>query len=149
MTVLEASSHLYTWFSENESFNMKDDFIKIIAITESPNRDRAAFLGALKEFEVGDLVQLVEGKRTTAMETDEVYWVLKKPFYSYSQSISISSELCLTISEIVNGFCNKIGDNTEKCNPMNVQEADIQNLILIANILLSEKKDIDSNGELD
>jgi len=48
MTVLDATAELYSWFSENDCFSLENDFIKVIPITENPNRDRAAFLCALK-----------------------------------------------------------------------------------------------------
>ena len=55
MTVFESTGNLYEWFSENDSFNMEEDFSKIVLVTDHPKRDRAAFLSALKQLEIWSL----------------------------------------------------------------------------------------------
>jgi hypothetical protein len=142
MTVLEASNELYSWFSENDTFCLDKDFIKVIAITETPEEDKAAFLCALKDFEKSKLILSSEINSTE-------YWILNKKFYSYAQNVQINPELALALAGIINKFCEVIGDSTDLCDPANVEEKDIKNLIYITNVLVSEKKGVDSEQELD
>lgn len=142
MTVLEASSELYSWFSEHDTFCLDSDFIKVIAITESPEEDKAAFLCALRDFEKSKLILSSKINGTK-------YWILNKKFYSYTQNVQINPELALTLARIINKFCEVMGDTTDLCDPANVEEKDIKHLIYIANVLVAEKNGVDSEQELD
>ena len=139
MTILEASGHLYQWFSKNDSFSLEKDFMNVISITETPVRDRATFLCALKDFEVNNLVSSskIEGEK---------YWILNKPFSSYVQSVTITPELALTVSEIINKFCEIIDNDAETCDPSSMTEDDIKNLVYITNAMFTQK-DVDSKKE--
>ena len=142
MNVLQASGELYNWFSENDSFCMDEDFMKIIPITEHPKRDRAAVFSALSDLEESKLIASseVDGKQ---------YWIIRKNFLSYNQSVEITPELSLSLAKIINKFCELTGEETEYCDPVNIEEKDLKNLIYIANILLTDKKELDSKTELD
>jgi hypothetical protein len=143
MTIIEASGHLYTWFSENDSFSIEKDFMKVIPITESPKRDRIAFKCALEGFEENDILK-------SGIDEDGVkHWILKKSFASFSQSVSLAPELALTISDVINKFREMLNMEDDYCDPTNIEEKDIANLIYITNILVSKKNNIDSNGELE
>ena len=143
MTVLEASGHLYNWFSENHSFSLEKDFIKIVTITEHPSRDRAAFLCALSDFEKGEMIK-------KARVGDEEYWVLQRSFLMYPQTISISSDTSLIMSTVINKFCEIIGNDKDMCNPAEISEEDIKNLLYICNYLTKDtEKDVDLNQELE
>ena len=48
MTVIDATGKLFEWFSEHDSFELEKDFMKIMEVVESPERDKAAFLAALE-----------------------------------------------------------------------------------------------------
>ena len=138
MTILEASGHLYRWFSENNSFSLEKDFIKIITITEEPNRDKATFLCALKGLKEMDLID-VEFSPDDHLQ----YWILKKSFVSFEQSVSISPDLAITISDIINKFCEVTDNNIDLCDPIKIEEKDLQNLIYIANVLVADEKEHD------
>tara|TARA_Y100000310_G_C20525116_1_gene735600 strand:- start:383 stop:814 length:432 start_codon:yes stop_codon:yes gene_type:complete len=143
MTILEASGILYQWFSENDSFSMKDDFIKLIPITETPNRDKASVLAALSDLEEALLLK-------SCVYEENRYWTLKKSFSSFEQSVSISPEVALTISIMVNKFCELMDNESEQCDPVNLQERDIKSLLYLANFFVSQQdKNLDmSEGEL-
>jgi len=138
MTILEAVGQLYTWYIENDSFNMEEDFTKIIVVTDHPNRDRAAFSQALEDLREAHMVndREIGGK---------VYWVLKKPFSAFSQTIDISPDLAVTVAGIVNKFCDMTDNNTDICDPLNITEGDFRKVIYIANLML--QKDIDEEEE--
>ena len=124
MTTLEATGHLFDWFSEKDSFQIEKDFIKIISITESPERDKVAFLTALETLETNGLL------RSAEYEGDK-YWVLSKAYNSYEQTVALSPITALEITRIINSFCDITGMKGEKCNPSELEERDISNLIFI------------------
>ena len=134
MTILEASGHLYEWFSENDAFSMENDFMKIITITEEPDRDRVAFACALKQFEEIGLVS-----NDFSSNDHRQYWVLNKSFLSFEQSVKVSPELALTISNIINKFCEVTDNEFDLCDPAKIEEKDLNNLIYITNVLVSSK----------
>ncbi len=143
MTILEASGYLYKWFQENDSFSIDKDFKKIIMITEEPNRDRVAFELALNQL---DEMGMIKGEFSG--QDHLKYWVLNKSFLSYEQNLSISPDLALTISDIINKFCENTNNTKDLCDPANLEQKDIENLIYICNILISDKKDLDSETEI-
>jgi hypothetical protein len=143
MTILEASGHLYNWFRENDSFSLEQDFMKIITITEEPDRDKVAFKCALKNLEEMDMI-----KEDFSPDDHGQYWVLKKSFLTYEQSVAVSPDLAITISDIINKFCETTGNTVDICDPASINEKDLQNLIYIANVLVGEKKNVDSELEI-
>ena len=143
MTILEASGHLYKWFRENDSFSLEKDFMKIITITEEPNRDRVAFKCALKRLEEMNMIKSEWGP-----EDHLQYWVLEKSFLTYEQNVTVSPELAITISDIINKFCEVTSNQIDVCDPSQIEEKDLNNLIYIANILVADKKEIDSGSDI-
>tara|TARA_Y100000004_G_scaffold118639_2_gene133341 strand:+ start:458 stop:874 length:417 start_codon:yes stop_codon:yes gene_type:complete len=135
MTILEASGHLYNWFRDNDSFCLEEDFMKIITITEEPDRDRATFLCALKKLEGMNMIS-----NEFSPLNHKQYWVLQKAFLTYEQSVSVSPDLALTISDIINKYCETTGNTVDVCDPAEIKEQDLKNLIYVANILVSEKE---------
>lgn len=138
MTSLDASTQLYKWFIENDSFCLIEDFIRIVTISNTPERDKAAFRAALKEFEKAEIVSL-------NVVNNVEYWVLKKAFSSFNQNVPVSPELALTISTIINKFCTITKNTNDICDPLSLEEKDIKNLIFISNLML--QKNIDSGKE--
>ena len=134
MTILEASGHLYNWFRDNDSFCLEEDFIKIITITEEPDRDRATLLCALKKLEGMNMIS-----NEFSPLNHKQYWVLQKSFLTYEQSVSVSPDLAITISDIINKYCETTGNTVDVCDPTEIKEQDLKNLIYVANILVSEK----------
>ena len=134
MTILEASGHLYNWFRDNDSFCLEEDFMKIITITEEPDRDRATFLCALIKLE-----GMIMISNEFSPLNHKQYWVLQKAFLTYEQSVSVSPDLAITISDIINKYCETTGNTVDVCDPTEIKEQDLKNLIYVANILVSEK----------
>jgi hypothetical protein len=138
MTITEASSHLYNWFRENDSFSIEKDFIQIIKITEEPDRDKVAFKCALKRLEEMGMI-----KEDFSPDDHLQYWVLNKSFLTYEQSVVISPDLAITVSDIINKFCETTGNTTDVCDPSEIKEEDLKNIIYIANLLVSGKDEED------
>ena len=118
MTVLEATSALYGWFSENDSFNMEKNFIKLIPITETPDEDRAAIDCGLRNWEDMKMIQ-----------KNGDYWVLLRKLSTLEQSITINADIAIIISSFTSKYAELIQDNSYVCDPLNIQEKDIQALL--------------------
>lgn len=123
MTVLDATSKLYIWFTKNDFF-CEEDFLKILTISEHPEADRASLLVALEEFEKSLMV-----KKSTYKKKD--FWILTKSFESFNQTLNIAPSTALIISKIINSYREdfKIKDNY--CDPNNIQEGDIKSILTI------------------
>ena len=131
MTSLEASTLLFSWFKDNDSFEMGEDFIKIVTITDTPRRDKAAIKIALDRF--------VETKiLSKATVEDSEFWVLEKSFAAYEQTLTISSESALHVSTILNKACENLNIESEFCDPSNVTERDLQNLLFLCGKVFEE-----------
>ena len=126
MTVLEASGKLFAWFKENDTFEMESDFKQAVLVSLEEAKDRAAFLLALVDLQEMGMVKAceMEGKK---------YWVLLKAFGAYEQSVKISPPIAEMIATVVNGYCEVIELDSEKCDPCDLQENDIKNLLFITN----------------
>lgn len=132
MTVLDASGLLFSWFKENDSFELSKDFNKIILVSDHPERDRAAVrlaLVKLKESQVLDEVTLDDVK----------YWILLKPFMTYEQNVTVSPLLASSIAKVVNDYCEYLEDKTELVDPTDITEKDLQNMLYICMKFLENK----------
>ena len=138
MTVVDASVKLYAWFSDNDSFCLDTDeekFFKSNKRKKYNRREEVSSINcALQELRGMNLIDC------SNVEEKEV-WVLKKSFSSMTQTLELSPETCLSLTQIVNGFCEALGNNKDKADPSSIKEDDIKNLIYAAAYLM------DKNGE--
>ena len=125
MNVIEAYEKLMDFFNEEQVFNIKQHRKKIVPITVTEEQDDAAIICALKEMEKAGLI-----RNTTINENS--YWVLFKSIQSYPQTIEVSAMTCAAITSVINGICDKLGNESEKSDPSSISEKDIKNLIYIA-----------------
>lgn len=124
MTILDASLKLYGWFEQHDTVVVETDFKKIVLISENETEDKAIFIAALKDLERQQMI--------VAEESDGIqYWILKQPFRSYEQDVKIGAPVSQAIAEEINLFCEKIQDDTDKCDITSITEKDIMNLIYI------------------
>jgi len=130
MNVLEASNKLFEWFSENDSVNIKRDFSEILPDEEESEENVACLTAALQDFATNELIKY-----------NNNYWILKKPFSSFEQSVALNPATALSIAHLINGFCEVIGDNLDYCDASNITEKDINNVIIISTHLLNDKTD--------
>ncbi len=127
MTISDASTKLYQWYFQNDSF-CENDFTKLLTISENPESERACVLCALEEFEKNGIVKKASFKNNN-------YWILSKKFDAYEQSVTISPKTSFVISEVINSYCSLIENESERCNPISISEKDIKNLLVIFNDL--------------
>lgn len=118
MTTIDACQRLHKWFLQNDTFNMEQDLSNVILLSNDKERDKAACLSALEEYEKGGFVS----KQTV---DDKQYWVMKKAFSAFEQTVSISAAVANLISSCVNDYCEEMGDFDKQSNPLEIKEKDI------------------------
>ena len=144
MNILDSTLLLYDWFQEHDSFNIEKDFIKIQAVTDEPERDRASFLCALTSLEKFEIIQKSSVK-WGQMEKEQQYWVLNKPIASLPQNLELDSVLVGAIATTINSFSKKIGRPDIYCDPLNITSDNIRDLCFIAGMMNGdEEKDVDN-----
>jgi phosphatidylserine/phosphatidylglycerophosphate/cardiolipin synthase-like enzyme len=132
VTVFEAEIELYKWFNENESFEISRDFPRVVLVTDTPEDDRAAILAALKEFENSLII-------SSQMWEDKKYWILKRTFEATPQSVDLNPAMALAVANIINEFCDITGEYADKCDPKNITEKDLTNLITICSYAMANR----------
>ena len=129
MTINEAGGELYSWFSKNDCYVPDEDFNKLILLSNEPERDKAALLCALENFEE---ISLIKKKN----EDSKDYWVLNKKFTSLEQNVSISPKIALFIYNHVKTYSETAGLLEDyECDPLNISEKDIAVLLDMIKIL--------------
>ena len=139
MNVLDASMKLYEWFGKKDSFVMKTDFIKVMLVTESPERDRAAFLCALDSLEKYEIVQSSILNLDTSEE--KKVWTLRRPLESMPQNIELSHDLTGMIATVVNEFSTMIDRKESYCDPSQINPDNIRDLVFITNYFMNPPPD--------
>ncbi len=124
MTVTDCTNSLFLWFQSNDSFEINEDFNKVILLSEDKGRDSAALELALERLETAELIKSKE-------IGEKKYWVLNKSFNNFESTVSIDATLSSEIAEDINQFCEIIGDDTDKCDSSNITSKDIQNLLFM------------------
>lgn len=125
MNIGAASELLYTWFGSNDSFELCRDFSELVPQSTDKEADKATLILSLNHLVSLNLIAKSEPIN------DRVYWILIKPFSSYIQTVTISPLTASRIAKLVNDAITKSDSNISKCNPTQVVESDIHNLILL------------------
>jgi hypothetical protein len=124
MTVSEACSKLFGWFAENERFDLSKDYKSLLIVSDDEEVEKEIVKIALAKMEeIKILIRITTIKRDV--------WVLDKPLNSFEQSVSISGNMAAEISEVINRTCHAIDNYDDVCNPLDINEKDINNLIFI------------------
>ena len=131
MTVLEGSGKLFEWFSQKDKFNFDEDMGKLLP--KAKKEERAAIKCALEEFEKMEVL------KSTDINTER-YWILNKKFDTFEQDLKISPKTGLLISQLINSFCEILEIEDEECDPRNITEQDINNLLLICYRFMDDKE---------
>lgn len=134
MTVYEAYGKIWEYFKTHDSFVMQEDFSKIILISDCPSRDKATIQAALNDWVKSEVIvkqeQPVWDRKEKTSELQQIY-ILKKSLHSEEQQVSVHVNLAGAIMKEVNDFCEIIEDKTDWCDPSNIKNKDVLNLIHI------------------
>ena len=124
MTISEACSKLFGWFAENERFDLSKDYKSLLIVSDDEEVEKEIVKIALTKMEeIKILVRITPARRNV--------WVLDKPLNSFEQNVSISGNMATEISEIINRTCHAIDNYDDVCNPLDINEKDVNNLIFI------------------
>jgi hypothetical protein len=130
MTVLEATSRLFKFFSEGEYFEMGEHFKDVVLISEDRGLEEAIVGAGLDALEDMGVTVKKESK-------DKVYWILKKPLAYYEQKVEVAPDTALHIATVLNEVCEKLGNVNELCDPTSITDKDLANLVTLANGVFS------------
>ncbi len=124
LTINDSSNRLFAHFSNNNSFNLKRDFLKLVPITLCEADDRASVQLALNEYVENKLVKEFNG-----------YFILIQPFDSFVQNIPVHPATATGISSVINRYCEMIQNKSEEASAKNILERDLINLLnIISNL---------------
>lgn len=141
MTVLQAIEKLTKWFESHNSFNFKEDYLNLILIEENALAARAGILCGLNELEKTNFLSSAEidikceGKKIISIEKQK-YWVLRQPLNQLNQTLILNGVTCNLIATVINEYCKQIKDEKNLCNPLNITNNDINNLLGVFNNLI-------------
>lgn len=138
MTILDATNTLYEWFQSHHSFETNRDLRKLIPIIENEEETTVALKLALADLEASRVV-------SSQVHGEKKYYVLIKPFESYTQNVELSSWTNHWIAKEINDFCELIEDRIDVCNANSIRDKDVRNTIHIINYYknkLIEKENI-------
>ena len=139
MTVLTASTKLYEWFTENDSFCLEYDFNKVFQEDQDKDRESACVVNALEQFEQMEFV-------CSATVSSRKIWTLKKPLNAFPQPLELTPDTCLQISHVINGFCEFLDEDSSLCDAGNISEQNILTLVTICATLIKDKTEEDENN---
>jgi hypothetical protein len=131
MTIIQASTLLFEFFKKNDAYSPKKDFLKLVLVSENPEKDEAAVNLALEQYEKSEIVQKIE------IKNDKI-WVLSKALDTYNQNISISPALATAISDLINRYCSLTDNKSITSDPKSLSEEDIKNLYYICHYLINQ-----------
>ena len=121
MTISDAQTTLFSFFLKNDTFSLKDDFSRTFLPIGDENVLKKIVEKALDEYEKNALVTRLS----------DTHWVLTKPLHQFNQAIQIDGNIANAISELLNKYCEKYNDTYNLCNPLNIIERDLVNLLKI------------------
>ena len=132
MTILDASIKLYAWFAEHDSFCVETDEKKLLEDYKRKKFKRKEELAAIN----CALSALVSMDMVSSHVVEDQIWVLKKGFETLTQTLNLSPDTCQSIAFIVSGFCDVVGNTSDRPDPKEIREADIKNLLFVCSHLM-------------
>jgi len=128
-TIVEYVVLLLNYFENNSIFELSK-YRDLLGITDKePEEEKAMVLLALQELEKNDIV------RSSLINKKNQIWALFKPLANINQNIDISYSLASKIAETINFYCHEFKTTTDFCDPKNIKEKDILNLLVVINYL--------------
>lgn len=132
MTIIDAYGLLNEYFNSNTSFNLNKNMRSVILVSEDEELSKAALLCALCEMEKAGILRSCE-------IGGEKYWVLYRSLEAFPQTIEINGLVAAGIASVINDMCSSLEAESEKCDPRNVTEKDLKNLIYMASKVSPEQ----------
>ena len=134
MNGLESTNILFKWFSSNDTFLLERDFKKIVPLSENEDEDRAVVMFGLKDLSEKNIISNIDYH-------DKEYWILKKPFQSYTQDVEVSPTTALGVEAIINSFCEVLENKEDICDASSISDKDLANMVFICNSIVQNKSE--------
>jgi hypothetical protein len=135
MTIFEGYSRLIAWFSEKDYFNYPKDIKSLLLVSVDTNDSIVIKKSLDKLCEDGLVVSEI-------CASGDIVFILNKKLEQLDQEIKINGITALEISKRINWFCEDVmKEDSDVCDPINIQQKDIHNLIHILDFL---KKTLDT-----
>ena len=132
MTVLETTSKLFKFFSEHDYFEAGEHFKDIILISDDKELEAAVLEAGLDSLIDMDVIIKKETK-------NKIYWILKKPLSYYEQKVEVAPSTALGFASVLNEICVRVGNVDEICDPFNISDRDLSNLVSFVDNFLNNK----------
>jgi hypothetical protein len=127
-TIVEYVVLLLNYFENNSIFELSN-YRQLLGITDKdPDQEKTMVLLALQELEKNDVIRSLVNKKNQI-------WALFKPLSSVNQNLDIGYSLASKIAETINYYCHEFKTMTDFCDPKNIKEKDILNLLVVINYL--------------
>ena len=125
---------MFSWFSQNEKFEINKDFTSLLIVSDDELLEKEVIKISLDRMEEIKIIKKVD-------VPNRDLWVLEKPLSSFEQNIQVDGQMANQISEIINNACYAIDDYEDLCNPLDLNEKDLNNLIFICHKLYDHNSD--------
>ena len=146
MTVQDASNELFTWFEQNDNFEMGRDLRKVAPIMDDEEATTIAFRIALEKLEEMNLL-------CSKDYAEKRYYILEKHMDSFQQSVELGPWTAKFVAAEINEFCDLLDDRTDVCAVANIQEKDVRNLVHVVHWykqkIMEKEQIISGGGEID
>ena len=135
MTILDTTNNILLFFIRNSCFIFNRDVKEIFKDSKNPLEEEALIMSALNDLHIAKVIELyrVENEQKTLKDS---VWVLRRSLDTYQQTVSINSMTAIQISQIINNFCELAGENNVSCNPQQIIDKDLNNLLQICSIII-------------
>ena len=70
---------------------------------------------------------------------NKIYWILKKPLSYYEQKVEVAPSTALGFASVLNEICVRVGNVDEICDPFNISDRDLSNLVSFVDNFLNNK----------
>lgn len=139
MTIRDYYSILLNFFASNTLFNLEKNFKDLLITNEYDEEDNKRILIlTLEIMEKDDLIKKL-GKKNS--------WILVKKFEQFEQTIKVNGQIGLAIARIINHYCDKSKNETDRCDPLAVTERDIVNLLILTEHFITQEEQRNQQSE--
>jgi len=126
MTLSDVKNDLFVFFGKKDMFSIEENFDDLYILSEDKELDTALIEKALEEYVNQKMVSLV----TTAK--NKKIWVLEKSLDKYTQTVELTYPTLVTLTKVINNYCDQLKNDQSRVDALNVQEKDVQSLIVLA-----------------
>ena|ERR1700733_13206358 len=129
MTILEAKSLFYSYFSKNHSFSLEKNFTDIIRITDNRDLDNVTLTLALEDLVKTEVLRfaLVLNEKGDSERT----WILSQPLDACPQTVVLNHATVTAIVELLILASEQLKTDSVLPDPLNIREKDIQNILIL------------------